>query len=72
MNVKSATQENKKKEDIKISVFDASSLKKQNESQNKLKCVGKCNLINKTFSHEDESELHMKFFHKDACSSHPQ
>ena len=72
MNIKSATQENKKKEDIKMPVFNASSMKKQNESEKTIKCVGKCNSIHKTFSHEDELELHMKFFHKDASSSQPQ
>ena len=36
----------------------------QNDPQEILRCVGECDSLQKTFTHEDELEVHMKYYHK--------
>ena len=41
----------------------ASNTSQENDSKS-FKCVGKCNSIQKSFNHQDELDLHMKFYHE--------
>ena len=38
----------------------------------KFNCVGPCGSLQKNFSHKDELELHMKYFHKEQPQPNPQ